>query len=81
MTEEISPLEDIYAAQREELMSLLKDLFHRHEPLRVHEQTRLTPDDIARVLQKLRQGYGFSRTERSALTDAGFHLDKLFPSA
>lgn len=70
---------DLYAAQREELLTLLTRLFRGNEPLRVHEVTRLTPDDIARVLSKIRQGYGFSRTERAALTDAGFDLDRLFP--
>lgn len=70
---------DVYAAQREELMSTLIGLSRRNEPLRVHEKNRLTPDDIVRVLQKIRHGYGFSRTERTALTDAGFDLERLFP--
>jgi TFIIF-interacting CTD phosphatase-like protein len=71
--------EDVYAAQRAELLVLLKDLFDRHESLRVHEKTRLNPDDIASVLQKIKNGHHFSRRESGALVDAGFRLDKLFP--
>ncbi len=79
LEEAIPLIEDIYAAQREELLALLKGLSRRNEPLVVHGKARLTADDLARVLQKLRHGFGFSRTERSALTDAGFDLDELFP--
>lgn len=70
---------DLYAAQRDELLRLLGGLMRRNEPLVVHDRARLTPDDLARVLQKLRNGYGFSRTERTALVDAGFDLDRLYP--
>lgn len=70
---------DLYAAQRDELLRLLGGLMRRNEPLVVHDRARLTPDDLARVLQKLRNGYGFSRTERAALVDAGFDLDRLYP--
>lgn len=70
---------DLYAYQREELLSRLKELFDAHAPWVVHGRALLDPDDIARLRQKIRHGYGFSRRERSALTDAGFHVDALFP--
>lgn len=81
MTDETQEKEpDIYAAQREELMGRLKKCLAANEPFTVLERPRLTPDDIAVILQKLKNGYGFSRKERSALTEAGFHLEKLFPN-
>lgn len=70
---------DLYAYQREELLSHLKQLFDAHAPWVVHGRALLDPDDIARLRQKIRQGYGFSRRERAALTEAGFHVDALFP--
>jgi len=70
---------DVYAAQREELIALLKSGVANNEPLRVHDKTRLSSDEMAVVLQKVKNGYGFSRKERGALTEAGFALDKLFP--
>ena len=72
--------EDIYASQREELMTLLRRMKSSGEPLVVHGQPRLSSDDAAAVLQKLGRGFGFSRRERSALTDAGFDLDHLYPN-
>ena len=72
-------LDDIYGAQREELLSLLKSHAARNEPLVVHGQARLTPDDMSVLLQKIKRRIGFSRRERSSLTDAGFDLDRLFP--
>lgn len=74
-----APSEDIHAYQRGELMDLLLGLSRRHEPLVVHGKARLGPDDVQRVIQKLRHGFGFSRAERAALTDAGFDLHLLFP--
>ena len=70
---------DLYAYQRDELLSLLKKLFNAHEPWVVHGAPRLTPDDLARLLFKIRQGYGFSRRERSTMEDAGFQVERLFP--
>ncbi len=70
---------DAYAAQREELLGRLKKCLAANEPFTVLERPRLTPDDIAVILQKFKNGYGFSRKERSALTEAGFRLEKLFP--
>lgn len=78
---ETQPLEDIYMAQREELMSLLRTCVKTNEPLRVHQKIALMPDEMSVVLQKIRNGYGFSRKERTALTEAGFLLDKMFPEA
>jgi hypothetical protein len=75
------PEEDIYAAQREEFLALLRRMKSTGEPLVVHGQRRLTADDAAAVLQKLGRGFGFSRRERDALSDAGFDLPKLFPGA
>ena len=71
--------EDVYAAQREELMALLRRLMKTGESLVVHGEVRLTTDDAAVLLQKFRRGFGFSRKERTALSDAGFNLDALFP--
>lgn len=70
---------DLYAFQRDELLTRLKGLCDAHEPWVVHGDLRLTPDDLARLLFKIRQGYGFSRRERCAMTDAGFQVDHLFP--
>ncbi len=70
---------DLYAYQREELLSRLQRLFDDHAPWVVHGRALLDPDDIARLRQKIRQGYGFSRRERTALTEAGFQIDALFP--
>lgn len=70
---------DLYAYQREELLSRLSALARGNDSLVVHGRERLCNDDIVRVLQKIRQGYGFSRREREALTDAGFALDRLYP--
>ncbi|MBL0059658.1 MAG: hypothetical protein IPP35_11275 [Elusimicrobia bacterium] len=71
--------EDVHAYQREELLELLRRLSRENEPLIVHGNERLTSDDAVRILQKIRHGFGFSRRERTALTDAGFDLDSVFP--
>jgi hypothetical protein len=71
--------EDIYAAQREELMDLLRRLKTSGDSLVVHGEPRSTWEDAASVLKKLKRGYGFSRRESAALTEAGFDLPKLFP--
>lgn len=73
------PDADLYAYQRDELLSRLQKLFDDHAPWVVHGQALLDPDDIARLRQKIRQGHGFSRRERTALTEAGFRVDALFP--
>ena len=72
-------IEDIYAAQREELMELLRRLKASGDSLVIHGQPRLTWEDAASVLKKLKRGSGFSRREHSALTEAGFDLTNLFP--
>ena len=71
--------DDTYSAQREELSGLLKGCLDKNEPLKVHEKPVLTQDDIYRVLHKIRTNMGFSRKERSALTEAGFDLERLYP--
>ena len=71
--------EDVYAAQREELMSLLTRMKRTGEGLLLHGEPRLNSDDAAVILQKLSRGHSFSRRERAALTDAGFDLPALFP--
>jgi hypothetical protein len=71
--------EDIYAAQRDELLTLLRKMKSTGEGLVVHGRAVLSSDDAAAVLQKLGRGLGFSRRERSALTEAGFDLESLYP--
>jgi hypothetical protein len=71
--------EDTYAYQREELFSLLRRLSKTNEPLLIHGERRLSPDDAARLLHKMRQGTHFSDRERLVLTEAGFNLRELFP--
>jgi hypothetical protein len=79
MSEETPVSEDIYAAQRDELMKLLKRLSAAHEPLVVHGRPALVADEVMGVLTKIRRDFGFSRKERMALTEAGFDLENLFP--
>jgi hypothetical protein len=73
------PTEDVYAAQRDELLALLKSLLQRNEPLAVHGRPRLSRDGVAALLQKLRNGHPFSGREREALVEAGFSVEKLYP--
>ncbi len=77
--DEETQTEDIYAAQREELMVLLRRMKASGEPLILHGEMRLTCDDAVAVLQKLGRDLPFSRRERTALTEAGFDLERLFP--
>jgi len=72
--------EDIYGYQREELLSTLKDCWDRNEPLVVWGKPVLTPDAINRIFQKIKQHYPFSSRERTALQDAGYNIDALFPN-
>lgn len=72
--------EDIYASQREELLTRLKTLSAAHAPLVVHGAPVLAADEVTGILTKIRRDFGFSRKERAALTDAGFDLDNLFPN-
>ncbi len=71
---------DVYAAQREELMVLLRRMKQSGEPLVVHGENRLSSDDAAVILRKLKRDFAFSRRERLALIDAGFDLEHLFPA-
>jgi hypothetical protein len=71
--------DDTYFYQREELLSFLKSLAARHEPLVVHEDILLRPDDIYRLLEKIRNRHHFSRKERHALSEAGFNLNQIYP--
>jgi hypothetical protein len=71
--------EDIYAAQRDELIALLKDCLSKNEPLRVHEKKVLSQDDIPALLQKIKNNLPFSRREREALAEAGFAVPQLYP--
>ena len=71
--------DDTYAAQREEFLELIKSLAADNRSLVVHGEERLTTDDLVRVRQKIKNGYGFSSREVTAFTDAGFLLDKIFP--
>lgn len=71
--------EDTYAAQREELLVLLKTCLDKNEPLEVHGRTLLRHDDITSVLQKIKNRHHFSRRERAAITEAGFALEKIYP--
>ena len=83
MTSELTPsapLEDTYAFQREELLGLLPRLTKKNESLLIHGVERLTADDAAHILHKVRQGSVFSGRERRALTEAGFDLPALFPN-
>lgn len=75
-----APLEDTYAFQREELLSLLQRLSKKNESLILHGVERLTADDAAHLLHKIRQGSVFSGRERRALMEAGFDLPSLFPT-
>jgi hypothetical protein len=61
------------------LFALLKESVRTSRPLVVHGEERLSVDDLIRVWQKIRHGFGFSRKERSALEDAGFSLDDILP--
>jgi hypothetical protein len=76
-----SPSEDTYAYQREELLGLLNRLSKNYEPLLIHGIERLSADDAANILHKIRQKGVFSGRERRALVDAGFTLSALFPRA
>ncbi len=71
--------EDVYAAQRDELLSVLKGCMSRNEPLRVHERNVLSQDDIPALLQKIKNRLPFSRREKDALSEAGFAVARLFP--
>jgi hypothetical protein len=75
----LSPMEDTYAYQREELLGLLRRLSKNNESLVIHGLERLSADDAAHVLHKIRQKGVFSNRERRALVDAGFNLSALFP--
>lgn len=75
-----APLEDIYAFQREELLGLLQRLTKKNESFLIHGVERLTPDEAAHILHKIRQGSVFSGRERRALSEAGFDLPSLFPT-
>jgi hypothetical protein len=77
--DETSPAEDLYAAQRAELMTLLLQMKKTGEGLVIHGEPRLTSDDATAILQKLGRGAAFSRRERAALSDAGFNLPGLYP--
>lgn len=79
MPEKRPARDEAYDAQREELLRLLNACRSRYEPLRVHEKAVLAADEIPGLLQKIRHGLHFSRKEKAALADAGFHLDKLYP--
>lgn len=71
--------DDTYAAQRDELLRLLKTCLDGNGPLRVHEKPVLIPDEIYVILQKIKHSHPFSRKERQALEEAGFQIDKLYP--
>jgi hypothetical protein len=79
MNEERPVRDEAYNAQREELLRLLNACRARYEPLRAHEKPVLAADEIPGLLQKIRHGLQFSRKEKAALLDAGFHIDKLYP--
>jgi hypothetical protein len=71
--------DEAYAAQREELTTLLKSCAAKNEPLRAYDKRVLTPDDISTVLHKLRHNLAFSRKERAALSEAGFDVEQMYP--
>lgn len=71
---------DVYAAQREELLTLLKKMKATGDPLVVHGSPVLSSEDAVVLLQKLGRGFGFSRRERLGLTEAGFNLSALYPT-
>ena len=72
--------DEMYAAQREELLGLLKSRAAQSLPLIVHGKSVLTPDDMSLLLSKIKNNHHFSSKERSALTEAGFNLDWLYPN-
>lgn len=80
MEDAVAEIEDIYAAQRDELLGLLRDCMGRNEPLRVHGKTVLSYDDIPTLLQKIKNRLPFSRREREGLIEAGFAVARLFPN-
>lgn len=71
--------EDIYAAQRDELLTLLSRLSSSNEPLTVHGNALLTPDEMSIIIVKIKNKHHFSRKERAGLIEAGFDVDHLFP--
>ncbi len=75
----VAETEDVYAAQRDELMRLLRDCMECNEPLRVHGKVVLSNDDIPTLLQKIKNRLPFSRREREGLVEAGFAVARLFP--
>jgi hypothetical protein len=79
VTEERPVRDEAYAAQRDELLRLLQTCRQNYQPLRVHERTVLGADEIPGLLQKIRHGLHFSRKELTALTEAGFLVEKLYP--
>ena len=71
--------DDIYYSQREELKGLLQSLASSHESLIVRDEVLLRPDDIHRLLEKLKNQNHLSRKERHAVTEAGFDLSQIYP--
>jgi len=71
--------EDIYASQREELLSRLTACVRQNQPLTAYESPVLSSDEAAVVLQKIKNSHPFSRKERRGLLEAGFAVDKLYP--
>ena len=71
--------DDIYFYQREELKGLLQSLADSHESLVVRDEILLRPDDIHRLLEKLKNQNHLSRKERHAVAEAGFNLSQIYP--
>jgi hypothetical protein len=78
MTED-APEEDVYAAQRQELLDALTACLREHRPFTAIGRPVLGRDDIPALLQKIKHEHPFSRKERNALKEAGFQVEKLYP--
>jgi len=77
--EKLPLFDETYAAQREELLQLLRERVRTNENLRTQAGTVLTSDEMGMILQKIKNRHAFSRRERLALTEAGFNLEWLYP--
>ena len=76
----LSDSDDLYYAQREELIERLKTHVKKSEYLIVYDRILLSPDEMQLILRKIWQEVHFSRKEKDSLIEAGFNIDKIFPN-
>lgn len=72
-------IDNMYLAQEQELIALLKHCAAQNEPLCVLEEAVLSSDEAQGILVKIKQRHHFSRKEKHALIHAGFNIEKIFP--